>query len=126
MKKLIFATLALLVSLSQSVVAQYQISLHTDFEMFFDNKEFSKTNYAVQGVDIESGTDFFGRLTLSTELEWDQRHTLVVGGDFLNNYGENVDKFFSYIKPIVHYKYTTQSLKLIAGIFSNREMHLDS
>ncbi len=125
-KKVGFFTVLFALCAVQSISAQYNLSLHTDYEMFFDNKEFSKTNYAVQGVDIESGTDFFGRLSLSTKLEWDGVHNLVIGGDFANNYGENTSSFFSYVKPIVHYKYDNEQTKFIAGIFTNREMHLDS
>ncbi|MFI3282937.1 MAG: hypothetical protein SNG10_05410 [Rikenellaceae bacterium] len=126
MKKLALSTLIVVLSAVQFLVAQERISLHTDFDMYFDNKEISKTNYAVQGVDIQSGTDFYGRLILSAELEWDRYNTLVVGGDFSNNYGENIDGFFSYAKPIIHYKYNSEKLKFVAGIFTNREMHIDS
>ncbi len=127
MKKFILSIFVLLSCALQNAQAQelFSISLHTDFDMYFDNKEISNTNYAVQGVDIESGTDFFGRLVLSTEIEWDKVHTLVVGGDFRNNYGENVDAFFSTAKPIVHYKYNSERWKFVAGIFNNTEMHID-
>ncbi len=124
MKKL---TLTLLLSaLMSCVVAQDRISLHTDFDMYFDNKEFASTAYAESGLDFDSGTDFLGRLTLSAQLEWEQCNSLVIGVDMSNNYGENVDKLFSTIKPIVHYKYSGVKTKFVAGIFSNREMHIDS
>ncbi|MFI3293550.1 MAG: hypothetical protein SNG27_07960 [Rikenellaceae bacterium] len=123
MKKL---TLVLLLCALQSVVAQDRISLHTDFDMYFDNKEFAATNYAETGLDFDSGTDFLGRLTLSAELEWDVNNKLVLGADMSNNYGESVDAFFSSIKPIVHYKYSGEKTKFVAGIFTNREMHIDS
>ncbi len=123
MKKL---TLVIMLCILQSVVAQDKISLHTDFDMYFDNKEFSQTNYAEKGLDFDSGTDFFGRLALSTEWEWDSKNSLVVGAQFSNNYGESVDKFFSSIDPIIHYKYRGTKSKFIAGIFANKEMHIDS
>ena len=34
-----------------------------DFKMYFDNKEFGSNEFAVPGLDIESGTDFAARLT---------------------------------------------------------------
>ncbi len=123
MKKFIFA---LLLSIMQSVVAQDKISLRTDFDMYFDNKEFANTNYAVQGVDIESGTDFFGRLSMAVDFGWDDKNSLVVGADLSNNYGENIDTFFSNTKPIIYYKYASERTKYVAGIFHNTEMHIDS
>ncbi len=107
-------------------VAQDKISLHTDFEMYFDNKELSSTRYAVPGLDIESGTDFYGRLGVSFEMEWDEYNTLVVGADFRNNYGENIDGLFSTVRPLIHYRYQSEKLKFVAGIFHNTEMSIDS
>ncbi|MFR9603294.1 MAG: hypothetical protein SNG02_05425 [Rikenellaceae bacterium] len=126
-KRVILAAL-LFVSVSlRGAQAQEIISLHADFDMYFDNKEFSKTNYAVQGLDIESGTDFYGRLVLSAEMEWERVHTLVVGADLINNYGENIDGLFSTAKPIIYYKYDDKERwKFAGGIFTNEEMHIDS
>ena len=54
MKKLL-----LLLALSGCVAAGHaqEILLGTDFKMYFDNKEFGSNEFAVPGLDIESGTD---------------------------------------------------------------------
>ncbi len=118
--------LLLLLCVSIRVVAQNKISLHTDFDMYFDNKEFAATNYAVQGLDYDSGTDFFGRLHLAVDFALDKNNSLVVGADMSNNYGENITTFFSNATPLIYYRYKSDRAKYIAGIFHNTEMHLDS
>ena len=60
MKKLL-----LLLALSGCVAAGHaqEILLGTDFKMYFDNKEFGSNEFAVPGLDIESGTDFAANLS---------------------------------------------------------------
>ena len=62
MKKLL-----LLLALSGCVAAGHaqEILLGTDFKMYFDNKEFGSNEFAVPGLDIESGTDFAARRPVS-------------------------------------------------------------
>ena len=55
MKKLL-----LLLALGGFAVAGHaqEILVGADFKMYFDNKEFGSNEFAVPGLDIESGTDF--------------------------------------------------------------------
>ncbi len=126
MKSHVFAVLYAVLFTLSNVVAQERVSLHTDFDMFLDDKEFATTRYGMRGVDFERGTDLFGRLSLSAELGWDEVNSLVVGGEFTSNYGEQGSKFFSSIKPIIHYRYQGDNLKLIAGIYRNDELKINS
>ncbi|MFR7602466.1 MAG: hypothetical protein ACLUYV_00775 [Alistipes shahii] len=41
--------------------------------MYFDNKEFGSNEFAVPGLDIESGTDFAARLTPRVGIRWDEK-----------------------------------------------------
>ncbi len=126
MKKSIICVVMTLLLTQISVVAQDRVSLHADYDLYFDNKEYSATNYGDKDIDIEKGTDFLGRLVLSTELEWESSNSLVIGADLRNNFGEVTSKFFSYAKPIIYYKYKDESWKLVGGIFRNCELHIDS
>ena len=78
MKKLL-----LLLALSGCVAAGHaqEILLGTDFKMYFDNKEFGSNEFAVPGLDIESGTDFAARLTPRVGIRWDEKNTLVIAAD---------------------------------------------
>ena len=99
MKKLL-----LLLALSGCVAAGHaqEILLGTDFKMYFDNKEFGSNEFAVPGLDIESGTDFAARLTPRVGIRWDEKNTLVIAADMIKNFGTQESAYLSEIKRFFH------------------------
>lgn len=104
MKKLL-----LLLALSGCVAAGHaqEILLGTDFKMYFDNKEFGSNEFAVPGLDIESGTDFAARLTPRVGIRWDEKNTLVIAADMIKNFGTQESAYLSEIKPVFYYQFQT-------------------
>ena len=84
MKKLL-----LLLALGGFAVAGHaqEILVGADFKMYFDNKEFGSNEFAVPGLDIESGTDFAARLLPRVGIRWDEKNTLVIAADMIKNFG---------------------------------------
>ena len=122
MKKLL-----LLLALSGSTLAGYsqEILLGTDFKMYFDNKEFGSNEFAVPGLDIESGTDFAARLTPRVGIRWDEKNTLVIAADMIKNFGSAESAYLSEIKPVFYYQFQTPKVTTVAGIFTRDMMHDD-
>lgn len=67
--------------------------------MYFDNKEFGSNEFAVPGLDIESGTDFAARLTPRVGIRWDEKNTLVIAADMIKNFRTQESAYLSEIKP---------------------------
>lgn len=122
MKK-IFILLGLLAGLSVRPAAAQEVLLGADFKMYFDNKEFGSNTFAVPGLDIESGTDFAARLIPRIGIRWEEKNTLFVGADMLQNFGEQNSSFVSEVKPIVYYQFETERVRAAAGIFTRNLMH---
>ena len=122
MKKLL-----LLLALSGCVAAGHaqEILLGTDFKMYFDNKEFGSNEFAVPGLDIESGTDFAARLTPRVGIRWDEKNTLVIAADMIKNFGTQESAYLSEIKPVFYYQFQTPKVTAAAGIFTRDMMHDD-
>ena len=122
MKKLL-----LLLALSECVAAGHaqEILLGTDFKMYFDNKEFGSNEFAVPGLDIESGTDFAARLTPRVGIRWDEKNTLVIAADMIKNFGTQESAYLSEIKPVFYYQFQTPKVTAAAGIFTRDMMHDD-
>ena len=122
MKKLL-----LLLALSGCVAAGHaqEILLGTDFKMYFDNKEFGSNEFAVPGLDIESGTDFAARLTPRVGIRWDEKNTLVIAADMIKNFGTKESAYLSEIKPVFYYQFQTPKVTAAAGIFTRDMMHDD-
>ena len=122
MKKLL-----LLLALSGCVAAGHaqEILLGTDFKMYFDNKDFGSNEFAVPGLDIESGTDFAARLTPRVGIRWDEKNTLVIAADMIKNFGTQESAYLSEIKPVFYYQFQTPKVTAAAGIFTRDMMHDD-
>ena len=102
-----------------------EILLGTDFKMYFDNKEFGSNEFAVPGLDIESGTDFAARLTPRVGIRWDEKNTLVIAADMIKNFGTQESAYLSEIKPVFYYQFQTPKVTAAAGIFTRDMMHDD-
>lgn len=122
MKIVRLSLLLLLATLATKTFAQ-EIIVGADFKTFFDNKEFGQSKYAIPGLDIESGTDFAARLRPQLGLRWEEKNTLVIGIDLLQNFGEKTRGFVSDAKPIIYYQFQTPKVKAVAGIFTRDMTH---
>ena len=122
MKK-IFLTLLASVGLSFGGGYAQEILAGADFRMYFDNKEFGKNTFAVPGLDIESGTDFAARLIPRIGIRWEEKNTLMLGADMVQNFGQQNSSFVSEVKPVMYYQFLTPRVKTAAGIFTRDMMH---
>lgn len=115
--------LALLAGVSLRTARAQEILAGADFRMYFDNKEFGGNEFAVPGLDIESGTDFAARLLPRIGVRWAEKNTLFFGADMLQNFGERSSSFVSEIKPVIYYQFRTQYVRAVAGVFTRNLMH---
>ena len=122
MKKLL-----LLLALGGFAVAGHaqEILVGADFKMYFDNKEFGSNEFAVPGLDIESGTDFAARLLPRVGIRWDEKNTLVIAADMIKNFGSAESAYLSEVKPVFYYQFRTPRVTAVAGIFTRDMMHDD-
>ncbi len=111
MKKLLFTAVALLAL--GSTQAQ-EVILGADFDTRFDNREYS-------GSSIEqSKTKFSARLTPQAGLRWDERNTLIVGAELLQDFGDK--KSISETRPIAYYQYHADKVTAVAGIYERKKL----
>ena len=122
MKKLLL--LLALVGFAVAGHAQ-EILVGADFKMYFDNKEFGSNEFAVPGLDIESGTDFAARLLPRVGIRWDEKNTLVIAADMIKNFGSAESAYLSEVKPVFYYQFRTPRVTAVAGIFTRDMMHDD-
>jgi len=104
-----------------------EILLGADFKTYFDNKEFGSNTAAVPVPDLEAdteaGTDFAARLIPRVGIRWEEKNTLVIGADLLQNFGEQGSAFVSEAKPLAYYQFETPRVRAAAGIFTRDLMH---
>lgn len=112
--------ITILTTLVSALSAQDRVTIGVDYDMLFDNTEFSSAGFP-------SETTFAGKLNLSADLEWDEYNHMVIGAELMNNFGEQIgNKFFAKASPIIHYRFQKQQVCLAAGIFNADLMHMDS
>ena len=102
-----------------------EILVGADFKMYFDNKEFGSNEFAVPGLDIDSGTDFAARLLPRVGIRWDEKNTLVIAADMIKNFGSAESDYLSEVKPVFYYQFQTPKVTAVAGIFTRDMMHDD-
>lgn len=123
MMKKIFPALLVFTGLTTGGGYAQELLAGADFRMYFDNKEFGKNTFAVPGLDIESGTDFAARLIPRIGIRWEEKNTLILGADMLQNFGEQNPAFVSEVKPVMYYQFLTPRVQAVAGIFTRDMMH---
>ena len=123
MKRLLFL---LILSWGGAVSGSAQeLLLGADFKMYFDNKEFGSNEFAVPGLDIDSGTDFAARLTPRVGIRWDEKNTLFIAADMVKNFGSAESSYLSEVKPVFYYQIQTPKVTASPGIFTRDIMHAD-
>lgn len=90
-----------------------------DFATWFDNREYSGTEFA-----DASETFFSARLTPQIGLRWDNRNTLTVAVDLLQDFGDGA-KFLTEAKPQFWYQYEAPRVLAAAGIFPRTKLRGD-
>ncbi len=117
---IIFTLCSVATTRAQSVVGAL------DFGMYFDNKEFAPNDFAIEGMDMESGTDFSAGLAMQLGLQWEQNNFLMFGVDATEHMGEQRSATFNSVRPIIYYQHKTNKVNNIAGIYPRSQMHLES
>lgn len=82
-----------------------------DFATRFDNREYAGTHFA-----DASETFFSARLTPQIGVRWDERNTLAVAVDLLQDFGDGSD-FLTEAKPLIYYRFEAPKVRAAAGIF---------
>lgn len=108
--KLIFAALCGLLFAAADLHAQ-QFFVGADFTTRFDNREYTGTYFA-----DASETFFSARLTPQAGLRWDERNSLTVAVDLLQDFGDGA-RFLTEAKPQVFYQFHSPKVLAAAGIF---------
>lgn len=89
------------------------------FETYFDNREYVGNEFDT------SKTLFSARLTPRIGVQWGGRNRLVFAVDMLQNFGDN-EKFLSEVRPLMYYRYRTDRVKALAGIFERNELKMNA
>lgn len=91
-----------------------------EFETFFDNRE-----YAGMGGFDESQTFFAAQLSPKIGWQWNDRNRIVFGAELEKNFGDH-DRFFSETQPLMYYRFLSERVKAMAGVFERSEQRLDA
>lgn len=110
-----YLTLAAALALGVERSSAQVLRLGVDFDMLFDNKEYSSMTFD------ESGTLFSARLTPKIGVAWSERNELMLGVDMVQDFGHN-SKFLSDANVQIYYAYRAPRIELFAGIFPRSEM----
>lgn len=118
----IFILLAALWGATAGVQAQenQHLVVGAGFETYFDNREYS----GMGGFDA-SGTIFAARLTPKIGWQWNNRNRIVFGVELEKNFGDN-GRFLSEVQPLMYYRYQSDRVKAMAGIFERSELKLNA
>lgn len=92
-----------------------ELLLGVNFDTFFDNTEYSKTQIG------KSGTVFSARLTPKIGVEWNEKNALIIGADLFADFGDET-QFLSKARPQLYYRFSTPKVKAYAGIFDRSAM----
>lgn len=111
-------TLLLLLLAAIPGLRAQEIVAGVDFATRFDNREFSGCLIA------PSHTYFSARLTPRIGLRWDERNTLMLGVDLLQDFGDS-DGFLTEAKPQIYYQYAAPRVVATAGIFDRSHLRGD-
>ncbi|MEG1612137.1 MAG: hypothetical protein RR318_05930, partial [Alistipes sp.] len=95
-----------------------ELVVRGDFTTYFDNREYAST-----GFDT-SETCFSARLSPQIGLRWEQHHTLMIGVDLMQNFGEDT-KFLTEAKPQIWYQFELPKVLAVAGIFPRTKLRGD-
>ena len=108
-----------LTALSAADLQAQRLFAGVDFTTRFDNREYAGTHFA-----DASQTFFSTRLTPQAGIRWDERNTLAVAVDLLQDFGDGSD-FLSDVKPLIYYKFEARSVCAAAGIFPRETLRGD-
>lgn len=117
MRKLLLHTLCIVATLcgvTTRSTAQ-DIVIGADFDMLFDNKEYSPMTFD------ESGTLFSARLTPKLGVKWAERNELMFAADLVQDFG-HASKFLSDVNVQLYYAYRATKVTVLAGIFPRENM----
>ena len=123
--KRFFPLLILLCGVAAGAQAQVQaqenqhLVVGAGFETYFDNREYSGNEFD------RSLTLFSARLTPRIGWQWNDRHRVVFGVEMLQHFGDN-EKFLSEVRPLMYYRYQTDRVKALAGIFERSELQTEA
>lgn len=115
LRKLTYAALGALLFTAADLRAQ-QFFVGADFTTRFDNREYTGTRFA-----DASETFFSARLTPQAGLRWDERNSLTVAVDLLQDFGDGA-KFLTEAKPQVFYQFHSPKVLAAAGIFPREKL----
>lgn len=105
--------------LATTAARSQKVSAGLDFVTRFDNREYAGTGFA-----DASETFFSARLTPLLGLHWQQRNTLTVAVDLLQDFGDGA-RFLTEAKPQIWYQYKAPAVLAAAGIFPRSELRGD-
>lgn len=115
MKKYIlrYLVLAAVLISSFSQVRSQEVVWDAGFDFFFDNREYkSKINWPQ--------TIFGARLSPEVGVRWQQKHSIMVGGNLLANFGAR--KFGEGSEALFYYQYESEKFRAAAGIIPRRKL----
>mgnify|MGYP003305254913 CR=1 FL=1 len=118
MRKLAIYTmlvLAMLLGVASRAVAQKFI-VGADFATLFDN-----TEYAAMLYSPRSETLFSSRLTPKLGFGWNERHSVILGVDLVQDFGHD-SRFVSDVNVQMYYNFDAPRVKVFAGIFPREAM----
>lgn len=99
---------------SRSVAQRFVVGI--DFATLFDNTEYTGMEYVPR-----SETLFSSRLTPTVGFEWNDDHNIVLGADFVLDFGYDL-KFVSDVNVEMYYRLSKPHVKVYAGIFPREAM----
>jgi len=105
--------------LSAAELPAQQFFAGVDFTTRFDNREYAGTHFA-----DASETFFSARLTPQVGIRWDERNSLVVAVDLLQDFGDGA-KFLTEAKPQIFYQFEAPKVRAAAGIFPREKLRGD-
>ena len=115
LRHIFLTAVAVLMAVASYAQEDMKLLLGVNFDTFFDNTEYSKTQMG------RSGTIFSARLTPQIGVEWNEKNALIVGADLFADFG-NETKFLSKARPQLYYRFATPKVKAYAGIFDRSVM----
>lgn len=110
-----FLILLTLLLPAAGIVRGQQLVAGVDFDTFFDNREYSGNRFS------ESETYFSARLTPRFAVGWEERNSLTVAVDLLQDFGDGA-KFLTEVKPQFYYTFRSPRVFAAAGIFPRAEL----
>lgn len=110
-----FIAIVTLLFLGVTALSAQDVNVGVDFITLFDNTEYAAMH------EHRSETLFSARLTPKVALGWDKANELVVAVDLTKDFGDKLN-VLSNKQVQFYYGYTSEQVKLVAGIFPRAMM----